>query len=210
MKRILIIIFLTYIYSAFAQSKADTLFVGNNKTILKKVKPFHTIFQDGPVQLASEYSEIDNKAEFNFIAWNDTSYISSYDDQNGSNGQTTFVNVRLGDHTKSNFTFYMSHFVDTISVEAKMLGKLQLFIKSNGHKVFLCAVKIYELRNGVMQTYSNTFSPEGYVFNYFDFPELDSIEIDRRKSTTYILTDLYYIRGKETYFLDRQYVILIK
>jgi hypothetical protein len=210
MRQTIYILLILIPLQTFGQSKVDTLFVGNNKTVLKKVKPFHTMFQDGPVQLPTEYAEIDNRIQFKFKDWNDSSYTIKYEDQDIYGGQTTFVKVDQCKDTTHDFTYTMSHFVDTIIVDAESLGKVQVFIKSEGHKIFFCAARIEELKNGIMQEYSNTFAPRGYILNYYDSPETNPEEIEARKSTTYILTDLYYVKGQTTYYLDRQYVIIAK
>jgi len=52
---------------------------------------------------------------------------------------------------------------------------------------------------------------DGGIFQFWENNnEPTSEEIENRKATTYILKDLYYIRNKITYYLDREFIIIAK
>jgi hypothetical protein len=208
------LILLLFSCAAWGQTKSDTLFIGNKKVLLLKRPKLFYSRNDGPVMLPSEYISIwnyDSKLGVKYQQLSDSSEIQEMDEDENRIVITIkkyrYDTVKAGSHK-------LYSFVDTVFIDAKSFTEFKPFIKVNGKKIYFCAASIYTLKDGILYEYLNRMALDGRLLNIWDnwqpWEPINLKEIENIKATTYILEDLFYIKNKATYYLDRQFIIIAK
>ena len=193
---------------SFGQSSADTLFVGQYKFPLKKVKTFFVTDKDYPVALPTKYKHIEKIRDFTFLKIDSLSY-QSYTSEDGDGITIGFFST----DTLYNKSIRVMSFLDTLVFDVEKLSALKPFIKSGNSKTYMCAATICTIKNGLLTKYNVANLPSGNIFEEWNtYPQRDTQEerIKSIKATKLIVTALFYRIGNATYILDRQFAILTK
>lgn len=208
MKKLYVIIILlctTYLFS-----QTDTLFVGSKKYPLQKTKVFYNDMHiDFPISLPIEYKPLKKNV---FIGFNREDRRENFIEVD-TNENEIIIGLVRPDSTDCNNSTAVSlrNFLDTIFVTNNEFSNLVIKIKSKGKWLPLCNYNIYGICDSVLQIthYTNISANTYYYANLFN-SSIYTSEIEVRKKTTYIIKDLYYRRGNATYYLNRQFVVLVK
>lgn len=196
---------------ALSQNKYDTLYFGTKKFALQKVKIFRDHSQHGPVFLPSEYKkiEIENWGAVPYFKYEqkaDTTFGIESDDENN-----LIVTSRweFNCDTIPERKYYLDRLLDTIIIRYEDFGKVVPYIKTGAKKINFSAATIDASRDGKIGKHNIYYllpnTRDWNLFSYWDNKSKSVI-----KSSTLILHDLYYLKGKETYYLDRKFIILIE
>ena len=197
-------------YNSFSQIKVDTLFIGTLKYPLKKSKIFR-VYQSGPVDLPSEYEQFKNYNTAKTIKY---AYLSDSIDAVELLDDGTKICVRKPRSCKDKYwdnQLNLYSFADTIKLTYNQFSTLKPYIKSNGSKINFYSSKISCLLNDTLTEIEHRNVKDGEIFAYWiPYSKLPDIEVNRIRQTTFILQDLYYLKNNATYYLDRQFIIILK
>ncbi len=184
------------------QGQVDTLVIGN------KFYPLNTIesafvMTNALICLPTEYESFNKRVQIPYAKQDSCDYFYTRDDE----GATTHYRRRIQNDFDPNRSIYCHSFIDTIRIDVSGFYNLNLFIKSNQGSVHFSATTIYKLFDGVMTKYRFE------NFNVSDFFECFStyyyLKQEELESTSFIVDGLYYRKGLATYFLDRQFLVII-
>ncbi len=211
MKKLIITNFLlTIIFSSFSQVKVDTLIIGSKKYPLKKTKIFR-VYQTGLIDLPSEYKKFkdyNKKTTVDFKFKSDTTdAISVLED-----GSEVWVK-KYGSCNNSYSDKYINlfSFADTVKVTYKEFSTLKPYIKTSDSRIYFYSSKISCIYNDTLNEVAHRNMTNGDIFAYWhSYQTLSDSEINKIKQTTFILQDLYYLKKYSTFYLDREFIIIVK
>lgn len=197
---------------SFSQNKFDTLCFGSKKYPLQKVRIFHESSQRGPVYLPSEYKEIEVKdwKSVPFFEYKKTDSIIGI--ENDDDGNLIMTSRWEGNcDTLSANKYYLSCLLDTIVTSYEDLRKIVPYVKSNNRKINFTACSLDQISNGKIRKHNIYYLVTSNEITDWDFFSFWGSYQDKAESkfSTLILRDFYYIRGKETYYLNRKFIILV-
>ena len=209
------IILLIITINSFAQVKIDTLFIGNKKYPLKKTSIYH-LYETGSVSLPSEYQKITNYFNGKIVKYKEC--LDSIDrveiiEDGPEEMNGTEIMVRIPrDKQLPHQDVDLFCFVDTLKITYKEFSNFKLFIKSNNRKTYFSAFKVNYLYKDTLGevNFRNIFSGDIFSFWNTNNASLTDEELIKLKQTTFILRGLFYVRKNATYYLDREFIILIK
>jgi hypothetical protein len=201
--------FLTLVFNSTAQSKTDTLIIGHKKYALRKSNIYHPV-QYGPVSLPSEYDKIQNFNKgimVNYKASSDTTVvIEDMDD-----GSQVMIKKTNSYRLENGGYFNMYSFLDTIKLTLNEFCKIKPYIKSNNAKINFLASKVNYLYKDTLGEIEYRYLSDGDMFSFWNSCfSLSDLEKNKLKQTVFIVHDLYYVRKNATYYLDREFIIVIK
>lgn len=209
MKKLIIIsFFLSIAYHSFSQFKVDTLVVGSKTIPLKKVKSFY-VYQTGPVDLPSEYEKFKDyskKTKLDYKYKKDRiAAVELLED--GSEVMFTKNGIC---NTTDNYINLFS-FVDTIKLTYKEFSNLKSFIKIKGSKINFIASKMICINNDTLTEVVHRNMINGEIFAYWRAnSDTPNSEINKIKQTVFVLKDLYYINNNMIFYLDREFILIVK
>lgn len=203
MKALVVLLFSLVIHNSVAQSLTDTLYFGNKKFPLQKVKVNYEAWQPGIVDLPVEYKELKNELRIPYKSLVDSVYAFGVD----KNDSHYLVTKPANEAAEENAHIYLNSFLDTIKVKTEKLKDLKLYIKSNGKRVEFTGIRMLHHSDDRIAEFIASHVPGGKLFLFFDFFD-DAYHHQKWKHSSFIITDLYYQRGYATYYFDRSFIIL--
>jgi hypothetical protein len=186
----------------------DTLFIGQFKFPLKKVKTHFKEDENFPVSMPVKYADMERRRKFSFQKLDSLTYQSVL----GEGGEV-YTLIRYTTDSLYGKSIHVSSFLDTLMFDAEKISAIQPFIKSGKSKIYLCAATVYAIKNGLLTKYNVANVLDGKLFSEWEtYPQYDiqAQRIRSVKETTLVVTNLFYRIGNATYFLDRQFVIRAK
>ncbi len=191
-----------------AQLNTDTLFIGHQKVLLRKSRIFHINSQNGPVNLPSEYKktqDYSSNLSIKYKAKTDSSNsITFYDDGT----KLSVIKPNMNQSTGGHINLYS--LVDTIKITLIEFCNFKPYIKSNLRKTYFFASKVSYLYHDTLGIIEYINIPNGDLSMFWNPCGSYSKNIsDKLKQTTFILQELYYVKSNATYYLDREFIILI-
>ncbi len=209
MKKIIIIsFFFSIINNSFSQLKVDTLAIGSKKIPLRKVKNFY-VYQTGPVDLPSEYEKFNDytkKTKLDYKFKNDRiEAVELLED--GS--QVMLKKYGICNNIDNYINLFS--FTDTIKLSYKEFSNLKPYIQTNGSKLNFIASKVSCIKNDTLIEVVHRNMTNGEVFAYWLANQTTSnSEINKIKQTVFVLQDLYYINNNIIFYLDREFILIVK
>lgn len=171
---------------------------------------YHSDGQRGPVLLPSEYlsDKASTETKRTFAAVKDSSFeVYALEEAGG-----TLVIVTPQCKSSPYWDHWVHLFVtDTISLTPNEFRSLRPYIRSKHQKIYFCAATTDRMMRDTIIMAEHRYLPDGDVLQFWqgtnDFTESELREL---KQSTFVLRDLYYTRGRTTYFLDRCFVLNIR
>jgi hypothetical protein len=207
-KLIIIIIFLSTTFNSFSQIKVDTLVIGSKKFPLKKVETFY-VNQNGPVDLPSEYEKLNDyskKTKLDYkIKKDKIEAVELLED-----GSEVMFKKNGICNTTDNYINLFS-FADTINLTYKEFSNLKPYIKTNTSKLNFITSKVSCIMNDTVTEVNHRNMTNGGIFAYWRANQTTSnSEINKIKQTVFVLQELYYISNNSIFYLDREFIIIVK
>jgi len=193
---------LIVIHNGHSQLATDTLYFGNKKFSLQKVKVNYEAWQPSLVSLPVEYKELKKELIIPYKFLSDSVYAYEED----SKGNQYLVTKPSGESAKENAHIYLNSFLDTINVNIEKLQNLKLYIKSNGKRIKFTSFRILHYSDSTITGFTASHITNSELFSLFDFFN-DTYHRQKWKHSSFLITDLYYQRGHTTYYFDRNFII---
>ena len=207
-KLITISIFLSITFNSFSQFKVDTLVIGSKKFPLKKAKTFY-VNQTGPVDLPSEYvkfNDYSKKTKLDYkIKKDKIEAVELLED-----GSEVMFKKNGICNTTDNYINLFS-FADTIKLTYKEFSNLKPYIKTNTSKLNFITSKVSCIMKDTLTEVVHRNMTNGEVFAYWRANQTTSnSEINKIKQTVFVLQELYYISNNSIFYLDREFILIVK
>lgn len=203
--RVVTIILICLAWRVFGQ-KPDTLIIDKYKYPLVKTKTYYNEKQKGFPALPSEFVKSTNK---NFVLHYKCTNPDVYETHNDSldNNYTIILGLtRDTAHKCKEGEYIFTNILDTLYMEDLSRTEITPSLWIDRKEYSLCSAKLLELRNDTVTqcTFGSNFGPLSISFSFSrSYTTTDNKAI-------YILTDLYYRKGKTTYYLDKEFLVRIK
>jgi hypothetical protein len=202
-----ILIFLFCFFSVVGFSQTDTLVFDTFHYPLKKTKVFYSDNQKIIPTLPSEYiSKQNRKSALHYKCKSRNSY-EFFDTEDGA---SIAVLKGLIDslYRCEPDSMVFPNILDSIAINTKQLFAEQVYpyIKSQKNRYNFCSAKIYRLKNDSLVECDLNFM---YSSLYIDF-DFDNLRLPNPNGASYLITNLYYRKGKATYFLDKSIIVTIQ
>lgn len=204
MKKILILVFFFAVNLVFSQT--DTLFIAGKKYPLQKRDRVVYGGRSDKVLLPNQYVDIDHKISIPYVHWSDS--ISEQAVDPDDNIVEVKVWKKSCDTSNASSSYALYEFLDTISINASAIEKFKPYIKTKRGVYYFRAANILELRNGIINQYKHTHCPDGNILDVMSIKNLFTYE-KYKGTVTYIIDDLYYTINEATYYLNRQFIVLV-
>lgn len=207
-KLITISIFLSITFNSFSQFKVDTLVIGSKKFPLKKAKTFY-VNQTGPVDLPSEYvkfNDYSKKTKLDYKIKKDKIEAAELLED----GSEVMFKKNGICNTTDNYINLFS-FADTIKLTYKEFSNLKPYIKTNTSKLNFITSKVSCIMKDTLTEVVHRNMTNGEVFAYWRANQTTSnSEINKIKQTVFVLQELYYISNNSIFYLDREFILIVK
>lgn len=210
-KILLFVLFFQITVNSYSQKSIDTLFLGKKKYPLVKTKIFHNHNQFSPILLPSEYKEIKNtvsiELRYNFVC---DSLIEKFEEDTEYFSEITILKPEKINHPYFDNPTLLRRIEDTLILSEKEFIELIPFIKSNKKKIFFSASTVDRIYNDTITIAKHSYLTNGAILSYWqEHRKHYETEMQKLKTSTFVLRNLYYTRGNATFYLDRIFIIKI-
>lgn len=209
MKKLIIIsLFLSITFNSFSQIKVDTLVIGSKKFPLKKVETFY-VYQTGPVDLPSEYEKFNDYSKKNKLDYKIKKDIIEAVELLEDGSEVMFKKHGICNTTDNYINLFS--FADTIKLTYKEFSNLKPYIKKNGSRLNFMTSKMSCIMNDTLTEIVHRNMTNGDVFAYWRANQTTpNSDINKIKQTVFVLQELYYMHNNSIFYLDREFIIIVK